>query len=240
MERIAAKQEQRIQKQSGSITVEATLVLPVYILAILFIINFLNISYLQLTIQQGLNNAGRTLSQYCYAVDLTLGIEKINQEAEKIDGKVKEVEGVVTNFKEITGTAASIFQEFSLDRLKELVSQGKAFLKSVKSMKSSLAQIKGGDIVDYLLTTGSELGTSMLVEAMVDEYLNEMKVNRSMLNGKIQYQVCLSPKGDDLVLIATYQYQSGMFSMFTDGIDMRQVVVLHPWVGGKTKGVRQK
>lgn len=236
MERIET--ERSIQK--GSITVEATIILPVYLLAILFIINFLNISYLQLTIQQGLNNAGRTLSQYCYAIDLTFGMDKINQDADKIDGKVEEVQGVVTDFKEITGTVAGIFQEFSLDKLKELVNQGKAFLQSVKSMRSSLSQIKGQDVVEYLLTTGSEIGTSMLVEAIVDEYLTEMKVNRNMLDGTIRYRVCLSPEGEDLVLIATYRYQSGMFSLFTDGIDMRQVVVLHPWIGGKTEGVRQK
>ena len=74
----------------------------------------------------------------------------------------------------------------------------------------------------------------------VDEYLTEMKVNRSMLDGGIRYRVCMDDETQDIVLIATYRYQSGMFSLFTDGIDMRQVVVIHPWIGGKTQGIRQK
>ena len=91
-----------------------------------------------------------------------------------------------------------------------------------------------------MLTTTAESGTSLIVESIVEEYLTEMKVNRKMLDGDISYRVCMDDKTQDIVLIATYRYQSGMFSIFSDGIDMRQVVVVHPWVGGETKGIRQK
>ena len=87
------------KRRKGAITVEAVIVLPLYILVILFIINFLNISFLQLAIQQGLNNAGRTLSQYGYALDVAVGIETIN--SNQVDANVATVGPVVDTFQEI-------------------------------------------------------------------------------------------------------------------------------------------
>ena len=232
------KAEHVVRNKRGAVTVEAVLVLPVYTLAVLFMIHFLNVSYLQLTIQQGLNNAGRTLAQYCYAVDMTMGLETINTNI--LDSKAETVKPVVENFNTVTAGIGDLFNDFSVEKLGTMVEQGKEFASSVKTMASSLNGIGGKDIVSYLLTTAAEGGTSLIVESIVEEYLTEMKVNRNMLDGKISYRVCMDDKTNDIILIATYRYHSGMFSMFTDGFDMRQVVAVHPWVGGATKGVRQK
>lgn len=224
--------------QRGAITAEAVIILPVYTLAILFIISFLNISYLQLTIQQGLNNAGRTLAQYCYAVDMTVGLETVNTNT--LDGKAETVKPVVEGFGSVTSGIGELFQDFSAEKIGAMVEQGKEFASSVKTMASSLKSIDGRDIVSYLLTAGAESGTSMIVESTVESYLTEMKVNRKMLEGKIVYRVCMDDEKGDLILIAQYRYKSGMFSLFSDGIEMRQVVAVHPWVGGAARGVRQK
>lgn len=232
------EREAKCGRKRGAITVEAVLILPVYILAILFIINFLNISYLQLAVQQGLNNAGRTMAQYCYAVDVTIGVEMIN--SNKLDSKVSTVKTVIDNFHAVTSGIGDLFNEFSVAKLTEMVNKGKEFASSVKTMATSLATIQGKDIVSYLLTTAVESGASMIVEGIVEEYLDEMKVNRNMLDGKILYRVCMDDTTHDIILIATYRYRSGMFSLFSDGIDMRQVVAVHPWIGGSTAGVRQK
>ena len=68
--------------KKGAITVEAVMILPLYILVILFLINFMNITYTQLTVQQGLNNAGRMLAQYGYAMDVAVGLENLNDTAD--------------------------------------------------------------------------------------------------------------------------------------------------------------
>lgn len=235
------------KNKKGSITVEAILVLPIYILVILFIINFLNISYLQLTIQQGLNNAGRTLAQYCYAVDVTLGIERINDT--KVDDGIEAVGTVVENFNTLTTSVGNIFSNFSIDNISEIIKEAQVFLNSIKTMKDVIGQIKGENVINYLLTTGTQMGVTTIVESVVDEYLTEMKVNRNLLkDGKINYRVFMCKKDNsengeyknDIVLVAEYKYEHSMFSMFTDGINMRQVVAVHPWIGGKTEGVRQK
>lgn len=223
--------------QKGALTIEAMLVLPLYLLVITFVINFLNISYLQLTIQQGLNNAGKTLAQYCYAVDLTVGMDRLSETG--LDAKAEKVGNVISETKDMMNSLGDVFSSFSFGKLKKLISKGKEFGASVKETKEALESITGEEVVSYLLTTATDVGTSMLVEALVEEYLTEMKVNRNMLDGDISYMACLG-EDNDIVLIATYRYQSGLFSMFFDGIDMRQTVVVHPWVGGKTESVREK
>ena len=231
--------------QKGAITVEAVIILPVYILVILFIINFLNISYTQLTIQQGLNNAGRMLAQYGYALDIAVGLENLN-DTEVIDnteGKVKEVfDSLMGEDTGLIPQIGRLFQSFSLEQLQSTVDSAMEIPDKVKSMAGAAKKINGKAIAHYLMASGTELGASMVVESMVEEYLDEMKVNRSLLAGErgqeIHYYVSLD-KDENIVLIATYRYESPMFSLFTDGIDMRQVVVVHPWIGGETEGVRQ-
>ncbi len=230
--------EKESGNKKGAITVEAVMVLPVFMLVILCIIQFLNISYLQLVIQQGLNNAGRTLAQYGYALDVAVGIETVN--TNHIDDNVATVQPVVHTFQEMTGDIASLFQDFSFDKVSSILGKGQELKGQVSTMITALKGITGKDVVSYLLTTGAEMGITMIVEGTVEEYLTEMKVNRNLLDGNIQYQVCMDDSTQDIVLIATYRYRSGMFSLFTDGIDMRQVVVVHPWIGGKTAGIRQK
>ena len=46
----------KVQRQRGSLTVEAVVILPIYILVLLFVLNFMNIFYTQLARQEGLNN----------------------------------------------------------------------------------------------------------------------------------------------------------------------------------------
>lgn len=234
----------RPDKRKGAITVEAVIILPVYILVILFIINFLNISYMQLTVQQGLNNAGRMLAQYGYAIDIAVGLENLN-DTEVIDttaGKAKSVFESLTGSDGLIPKIGELFQGFSLSTLQGTVDSAKGVAEGTKELIAEAKNINGTSIAHYLLASGTEMGASQVVKNMVEEYLDEMKVNRSLLEGErgqeIHYYVSLD--GDEnIVLIAAYRYKSPMFSLFTDGIDMRQVVVVHPWIGGKTEGVRQ-
>lgn len=240
---ITAKKGERcktdITVQKGAITVEAVIILPLYILVILFIINFLNISYLQLTLQQGLNNAGNILAQYCYALDMAVGVETFN--TNNIDENVENAKTAFDSLKNITSGIGSLFTDFSFDKVLEIIDQGKQLAGEFNTMVTGFKALELKDIASYLITSGAETGASLIVAGTVDEYLAEMKVNRSMIqDNEIHYRVCMDDETQDIVLIATYRYQSPMFSLFTDGIDMRQVVVVHPWIGGDTDGVRQK
>ena len=56
-------------KESGSLTVEAVLILPLIFISWLTIINFLNIYFAHLCIQQALNNTAKRLSEYTYLIE---------------------------------------------------------------------------------------------------------------------------------------------------------------------------
>ncbi len=282
------------KKKKGVITVEATLVLPMYILAILFIINFLNIGYMQLVIQQGLNNAGQTFSQYCYAINMLIPFDATTLSEKTVENKVEDIKGKVVPIKDFFSALSEIgtlvTNISSVEQLAPFLDKNsteennpiKKLTKATEQIKKEYgdlmksAMVSGTDkltgnsstekenklkellvdglllgIVNNVAAGGAEVATSFIVKSEVEQYLTEMKVNRSMLNGEISYHVFMVDKGEadskeelsknDMILMATYSYKPSMFSIFLkEGIPMKQVVVVRPFIGGSTDGVRQK
>lgn len=229
-----------MKKARGSMTVEATIVLPFYILLLLFLANFMNIYYLHQAVQYGLNNAGSVLAQYCYAVDQTIGMDKFSV-SEQTQGKFSDIGSAMESFNSATQKAMSTFDDgITIDKLDELISNGKNFASATTNLANKLKAVKGDDLVSYLLTTAGETGGGMIVESMVEDYLDQMKVNRNLLSGDIQYALYIDNSTNDLILKAAYCYNDPMFSIFTEGFAIEQQVVVHPWIGGKTPGLRGK
>ena len=226
-------------KKRGSITVEAAIVLPFYILLLTFLANFLNIYYVHQVIQHGLNSAGSTLAQYCYAIDLTLGMDQLTLQ-EETSAKAQELGEAVNQFYTTAGNTLSSFNSgISLDTLPGLIENGKSFVSASGNLVDKIRGITGDDVANLVLTGMVETGGGMLVEAMVDDYLDQMKVNRDCISGDIDYDLYISTDGRyDLILTATYLYDDPFFSIFTDGFRVKQQVVDHPWIGGSTPGLR--
>ena len=63
-------------KKRGSLTVEAAIILPIVLISWLTIINFLNMYFIHITIQQALNNTAKRLSEYAYLVERTNTTQK--------------------------------------------------------------------------------------------------------------------------------------------------------------------
>lgn len=229
-----------MRQEKGSLTIEATIALPVFILVLLFIINFLNIFYLQLVIQQGLNNVGNTLSEYCYAIDLVEGIENFSL-SEETKGKENDLKDAVEGMVSSGTTALSILNgNLNLDTLPTLVESGKKLYESVKKAESTVKSVGVSDVKSYLFSTAVDVGGGSIVSVMMDDYMNQVKVNRNMIDGEIQYRVFIDAANQyDLVFVATYQYHDSLMDMFQKKVSLRQVVRVHPWVGGKTEGIRQ-
>lgn len=228
-------------KRKGSITVEAAIIMPIYILLLAFLINFLSIFYIKLVVQGGLNNAATTIAQYCYAVDLTLGMENFtlsDETSQKADALADGIE----QFSNSAQSLAGVFDKtFSFDTVPELINKGSGFAKSAKSLGGKLKGINGTDVKNYLLTSAAETGGGLIVQTMVENYLDEMKINRNLIDGPIQYDLYIMKENTDLVLTACYQYHDSMFSAFTDKpFVIKQQVVVHPWIGGSTDGLRKK
>ena len=106
----------------------------------------------------------------------------------------------------------------TIDKLEELISNGKNFASATTNLANKLKAVKGDDLVSYLLTTAGETGGGMIVESMVEDYLDQMKVNRNLLSGDIQYALYIDNSTNDLILKAAYCYNDPMFSIFTEGL----------------------
>mgnify|MGYP001082897537 CR=1 FL=1 len=225
----------------GAITVEATIVIPFYVILLVFLANFMNIFYMHQVVQFGLHNAGSVLAQYGYAIDNTIGLDKFELD----DGLKEQATGLVdafNNFGDSAQKTLSFFQKgISLDSLAELVDNGKEFANASTNLANKLRAVKGEDLVNYLVASAGEAGGGMIVKVMVEQYLDQMNVNRDLLDGDIHYSLYLSSDGHhDFILKATYCYKDPLFSIFTDGFVIEQQVAVHPWIGGSTGGLRGK
>lgn len=130
-------------KKRGSITVEAAIVLPFYILLLTFLANFLNIYYVHQVIQHGLNSAGSTLAQYCYAIDLTLGMDQLTLQ-EETSAKAQELGEAVNQFYTTAGNTLSSFNSgISLDTLPGLMKTAKASSAPLQSGGSKFGGLPG-------------------------------------------------------------------------------------------------
>lgn len=156
-----------MKRKKGSITIETAIVLPFYILLLAFLINLLNIFYVKLAVQNGLNNAATTMAQYCYAIDLTLGMDKLAL-SDTTSQKATQLAGDIDDFSSSAQAMAQVFEKkLSVAMLQEMIDKGGEFLDSTKQLKSTLSNIEGEDVANYLLTGGAELGGGFLVKVMV-------------------------------------------------------------------------
>lgn len=228
-------------KKRGSVTIEATIILPIYVLLLTFMINSLNMFYFKMTVQSGLNNAGTTIAQYCYAIDLLVdgGMQNFALNSGTSD-KVYTLRNSAENLIETAGKTMSVFdQTISFEMLDELIENGKLFYGAAKATGNALNGISGDDVKNYFFTIGAETGGEMILKAMVERYLDDMKVNRNLLDGDIRYEMYIDVETEDMILIARYLYKNQLFSVFTPRpFCVEQQVVVHPWVGGKTKSLR--
>lgn len=251
------------QEQKGSFTVEAIIVLPFYILTICFILNFMNIFYTQLAIQEGLNNTAAVMGKYFNIAAVTVGMEDCRKAVDMNDLGT-EVKEIITPVKGLIDNAGDIvtvftqdgFNAASFEKLQDSGEQLNSNFEELKKQFPDMATAKekveklGKQLPAALINGGIELVGSAGVSAVMNKYLTDMKVNQNLLEGtpgnKIRFHLALdcsegpdeNPRFD-LVLTAQYTYKDPMFSFFFDSIPMQQSVVVHPWVGGKTEGLRK-
>lgn len=229
-------------RKKGSMTVEASLTLPLFILVLLLIINFLNIFYLQLVIQQGLNHVGNTVGEYFYAVSLLTDINQFTM-SDETKGKAQQLQESVTNVADsATGTLQIINDGISLEKLPALVDSGNKLHQDITDVKNSIEAIGLEDVKGYLFASGIDAASGGIVKLMMDQYIKDMNINTNLIDGEIKYHVFLLNEGEnnDIIFMAVYTYRHNMFASFFDKIPMRQAVRVHPWVGGKTAGIRGK
>jgi len=105
------------QNEKGAIIAEATIVLPMFIFAILIILSVVDICYMQSKMSVALNSAAKEMSQYAYLYT-TLGLD------ESLSGEGGKSSEFMDSFSEVLAKVAGVSDMVAMDEVTELFETG--------------------------------------------------------------------------------------------------------------------
>ena len=148
------------KKKKGSLTVEATLVLPIVIITLLFIANILNICMVHVGMQQALNNTAKVVSQNSYILyrfakeeNYATFIEKLGEINEGYSAVESELKITKSGFSELEDSAANTVGSFAalgepftkkeettnlIDKAKKAIEKIQQFIQNLKRLGNNV------------------------------------------------------------------------------------------------------
>lgn len=234
----------KAKNRRGVLTVEAAIILPIFIMVMVFILNMLSLFYFHLVMQQALLNAGRTLAQYGYVIDEVMDLMGGDLELlalqEETSNTETELATLINNVKDSGNNLVQSMGEVQnfLDNLPVIMSSGQEFSNSLTALVKKLDELSEDDgtgkmIVNYLLASAMNVAGGKFVEWMVGDYLTNMQAKTDTLN-EIKYGLYVEAGTKDIILVAYYDYELP-FDFFPV-LHLQQLVRVHPWIGGETEG----
>ena len=230
-------------KTRGSMTLELAMILPLYLVVIMFILNLMNVYYIHAVVQQGLNNAGKTLAQYCYLIDKTGYLDKASGWFTMEEDTSNKSIGIQTSISQLTKSAQNVMAKLNdgvtLEELTGLKDDLGSFTEALKATASQVSSINGDNIKDFIISEASNGATGLLSSVMVNSYISDMKLDLKGI--KIDYTNSKFLYGDDyeITLVATYTYDK-LFLLdfgFDDSVEIVQMVTVRPWIGNQSGGI---
>lgn len=128
---------QKKRNEKGSLTVEATIVLPVFMIAVLLVVNIMNILMLHNRVQFAINAAAHELASYSYVYTVTgikSAVETVESDGDPYTSKIDETSN---NILECMDAIQNLKTADDVENVKE---SGE---KSVESVKDLLSDPKG-------------------------------------------------------------------------------------------------
>ena len=231
------KQKQTKRKsRDGVLTVEAAIVVPIFVMVMVFVLSFMQLFYFHLVMQQALHNVGATLAQYGYVIDRVTDIEKFALQDETKTTENDLVTGVDTVIKSGTEMVTLLKGGITLDNIGEIIQQGKDFGSDANSLVETLKSVNKDKVINYLLVSALNGADDVFVRWMVGDYLNAMQAQNGLIDEEsIEYAFYVESGTKDFLLVVEYDYNFPMF--ISQPIRIQQAVRVHPWVGGDTKGI---
>lgn len=246
-----AKEISGQKKRKGVLTVEAAIILPIFIMVMFFILSIMKLFYFHLVMQQALQNVGRTLAQYGYVIDDVIGLQKftMSEETKEVEGKLKQdasaaIESSKKLIQEVQDSFSGKASGFGPDKIGDFIDLGKDFGEKIGKLAKTLKSLKavnGKIIVNYLFASAMNEVGGVFVEWMIGDYLDSMQASNGTITN-IKYSLYVDARageGDkvsgtkDIILVVDYDYSLDFF--FFDKVRIRQAVRVHPWTGGGEK-----
>lgn len=244
-----ARQKEKVSKQKkrkGVLTVEAAIILPIFIMVMFFILSIMKLFYFHLVMQQALQNVGRTFAQYGYVIDDLIGLHRftMSEETQKVEEELKQDAGAaIESSKKLIAEVKNSFSGkasgFGPDKIGEVIDLGKDFGEKLGKLAKTLKSLKGKEviIINYLFASAMNEVGGGFVKWMVGDYLDNMQAsNGTITNIKYSLYVDAREGADgkvsgtkDIILIVDYDYSLDF--IFFDKVRIRQTVRVHPWTG---------
>ncbi len=240
--------KRRKDKNKGVLTVEAAIILPIFIMVMVFILSILKLVYFHAVMQQALQNVGVTLAQYAYVVDEIVDLQEFalkEKTKEKETALVDGVGNVMTSGGAVVNSlsTAFTFEEGAnvvdkvthlISKVNDIIEQGGQFKTDLTDLIEVIKQVEGKDILNYLIASAMNEVTDPFVAWMVGDYLTAMEAKTGAIQN-ITYALYIEDGTKDMILAVDYDYNFDFF--FIDTIRLQQMVRVHPWVGGETEGI---
>ena len=221
--------------KEGVLTVEAAIILPIFIMVMVFVLSILKLFYFHLVMQQALQNVGLTLSQYGYVIDKVVEIENFSLKEETKAAETELVHGVQSLIDNGRDIALLLKGNISLDTVGEIITKGQTFGESAKNLMQTVKNAADKEqIVNYLLVSAMNGAGGEFVNWMIGDYLSAMQAENSTIEN-LEYAFYVETGTNDFLLVVEYNYQFPLF--ITKPIRIQQVVRVHPWIGGETEGI---
>lgn len=220
-------------RRKGVLTMEAAIILPIFITVMVFLLSVMKLFYFHLVMQQAVNNVGRTMAQFGYVIDRVVDINNFSLKSEtqkKEDAIATSVNTVIQDGKEM----AVAFQDFGVETLGTMIDSGKKFGADVKVAAEAIKAVKGEDIINYLLVSAMNDVGGDFVRWMIGDYLDAMQSNSNAIQN-IEYSFYVETDTKDFLFVVEYDYKFDL--LLKKPLHFQQVTRLHPWVGGSTEGI---
>ncbi len=141
-------QKKRNRRQRGSITVEAALVVPLFMFAFIAIISLALIARVECITQYAIDQTAKELSQYCYIADRAGLLKNASGESCTLDSTDDVIDAVV-NFQDLTQKGVSdTVDAYKSGNVEDAIQKGQNTASSVREQGEAIyGQIKsfGGD-----------------------------------------------------------------------------------------------
>lgn len=217
-----------LKKEKGALTVEATLVFPVYIVAILTIVSFLNIFYTQTVMQQALNHTATLISQYTYAIghkgdglDFFVGVDEDFKHIGESLGRVGQ---------SAQTALGSIADGIQISELPNVINNLGTFAGDVISLASDVGGINKEKIASVIVNALIGNVNEGIVSTIMESYLTDMQLNRAHITN-LSYAGSKITSDGDIYIYASYTYENPFGIKFFDKIEIVQRSVARGWIG---------
>lgn len=232
----------RADSSRGSLTVEATLILPIVLISWFTIINLLNIYLLQAGIQQALNSTAQRISEYCYLLERVDMLDDVADIMNMSGTTTQKSSKLKESFNDMGTHAQKIGDElsnFSISSIQTIVDEAHGFSESAQNAYEVLKNVTEEDLTDYFLSELSNVGGGTLMGLFVNQYISDLQINTRDLS-ELDYTKSKFLYGNDqeFTLVVTYTYHNPLSIKFFSEVEMAQMVTMRPWVGDVGTGLK--